>query len=58
MSGTVPSPTPIGGISGDSIKVTETPLRFSSSLPIWFAASQPAVPPPKIATFFISINHQ
>ncbi len=46
MVGQVPSPTPIVGTSGDSIRVTETPgVAEAASTQ---AASHPAVPPPTI----------
>ncbi len=57
MVGQVPSPTPIGPTSGDSITVTCSPELAAAQ---WSAAmtpavSQPADPPPTITTRLIRL---
>src|SRR5687767_13175519 len=57
MVGQVPSPTPIGPTSGDSITVTCSPASEAAQ---WSAAmtpavSQPADPPPAITTCLIRL---
>jgi hypothetical protein len=52
--GHVPSPTPMIGALGDSIKVTLKPhdMRLRCFAAMTPAVNHPAVPPPTITTFF------
>ncbi len=54
MVGHVPSPTPIVGMSGDSIKVMVSVVLADAAMRQ--AASHPAVPPPTITTLEMAVS--